>query len=131
MIGPLGNVEQKYTTKMKAMENGITLSHILDIIKTARKEGVTIPILLMGYYNLFYQYGLEKLMITSKEIGINGFIIVDLPPDIDEYNILCKLLWSQPEHSTNPSAIWEIVSVNANCNVTVISRINLCMNMML
>ncbi len=47
----------------------------------ARKNGVTIPIVLMGYYNPIYVFGEQELVQAAKRAGANGFIIVDLPPE--------------------------------------------------
>merc|ERR1712224_308305 len=49
--------------------------------KKARDMGLTVPVVLMGYFNPFYQYGLEKLCTETKEAGADGFIVVDLPPE--------------------------------------------------
>ena len=53
----------------------------LAMVKKAREMGLTIPVILMGYYNPFFQYGLEKLCKEAKENGADGFIVVDLPPE--------------------------------------------------
>ena len=69
-------------TNQKAIKNGVSeLPTCLSMIKKARDQGLTIPVVLMGYYNPFYQYGLEKLCLETKEAGGDGFIIVDLPPE--------------------------------------------------
>ncbi|GME81141.1 unnamed protein product [[Candida] boidinii] len=52
----------------KALENGITTNICLDIVRNARKQGVTVPIILMGYYNPVYAYGEEKLLLHSEVI---------------------------------------------------------------
>lgn len=64
-----------------ALENGVTMIQTLDLLRKARKEGVTIPIILMGYYNPIMSYGEEKFIKDAAEAGANGFIIVDLPPE--------------------------------------------------
>ena len=51
------------------------------MLSKAREMGLTIPVVLMGYYNPFYQFGLEKLCKESAAAGADGFIIVDLPPE--------------------------------------------------
>lgn len=63
-----------------ALNNGVTVAKSLDLIKSAREAGVTIPIVFMGYYNPIMKYGEEKLIKDTAEAGANGFIIVDLPP---------------------------------------------------
>lgn len=51
------------------------------MVRVARKRGLKAPILLMGYYNPLLSYGEERLLKDCKEAGVNGFIIVDLPPE--------------------------------------------------
>lgn len=64
-----------------ALENGVTVSLCLDLVKQARERGVTVPIILMGYYNPILRYGEEKLVADAAKAGANGFIVVDLPPE--------------------------------------------------
>jgi tryptophan synthase len=54
---------------------------MLDMVRTARRKGLTVPVLFMGYYNPILQYGESKLLADCIEAGVNGFIIVDLPPE--------------------------------------------------
>ncbi|GME71655.1 unnamed protein product [Ambrosiozyma monospora] len=65
----------------KALDNGITVPKCIELVKLARKAGVTIPIILMGYYNPILIYGEQKMVEDSKAAGANGFIVVDLPPE--------------------------------------------------
>lgn len=65
----------------KALENGVTTVHCLEMVRTARKKGLKVPVLLMGYYNPTLSYGEERLMHDSRDAGVNGFIMVDLPPE--------------------------------------------------
>lgn len=60
---------------------GVTLKSCIDMVAQARKKGLTKPVVLMGYYNPFLAYGLDKLMEDSKNAGVDGFIVVDLPPE--------------------------------------------------
>ena len=53
----------------------------LQMVRDARHRGLTAPVLLMGYYNPLLSYGEEKMLRDAKEAGVNGFIIVDLPPE--------------------------------------------------
>lgn len=64
-----------------ALENGITVPKCLDLVAQARKAGVTIPIILMGYYNPILKYGEEKMIEDSAKAGASGYIVVDLPPE--------------------------------------------------
>lgn len=65
----------------KALENGVTLTTVLELVRTARSRGLKTPLLLMGYYNPVLRYGDERLLNDCKEAGVNGFIMVDLPPE--------------------------------------------------
>lgn len=77
----------------KALENGVQLSYILQMVKSARKRGLAIPVLLVGYYNPVreYPYGEDKLLRDCKAAGVDGLIIVDLSPeDAVRFRDLCK-----------------------------------------
>lgn len=64
-----------------ALSYGVTLKSCINMVTVARSRGLTVPVVLMGYYNPFLAYGLDKLMDDSKNAGIDGFIVVDLPPE--------------------------------------------------
>eukprot|EP00300_Choanocystis_sp_HF-7_P042316 c9069_g1_i2.p1 GENE.c9069_g1_i2~~c9069_g1_i2.p1 ORF type:complete len:694 (+),score=171.89 c9069_g1_i2:3-2084(+) len=64
-----------------ALANGINVPAILELVREARKQGVTIPVVLMGYFNPILSYGLERIAKDAKDAGVDGFIIVDLPPE--------------------------------------------------
>jgi len=53
----------------------------LEMVKEARAQGLTVPVILMGYYNPFFQVGIEAMCKMTKEYGADGFIVVDLPPE--------------------------------------------------
>ncbi|MFQ5873930.1 MAG: tryptophan synthase subunit alpha, partial [Dehalococcoidia bacterium] len=64
-----------------ALENGVTLTDCLEICAQARGEFPGVPILLMGYYNPVLSYGLDKFARDGSEAGVDGLIVVDLPPE--------------------------------------------------
>jgi len=64
-----------------ALANGITMEKTLEYIAEARMKGLKAPVVLMGYTNTFYAFGYEKICGRVKEVGGNGFIVVDLPPE--------------------------------------------------
>lgn len=64
-----------------ALDNGISVSKCLELVKLARADGITVPIILMGYYNPILTYGEDKMVEEAKNAGANGFIVVDLPPE--------------------------------------------------
>lgn len=67
----------------RALEQGANISGVLNIVRKFRQSNQHTPIILMGYYNPFYHYGIDKFAIDAMEAGIDGVIIVDLPPDED------------------------------------------------
>lgn len=82
---PLADGTTIQAASQKALENGVTLQDCIDLVRRVRQvHGVRIPLLLMGYTNPFYQYGLERLAETAAEAGIDGFLIPDLPSDESE-----------------------------------------------
>ncbi|KAJ1557856.1 tryptophan synthetase, partial [Nowakowskiella sp. JEL0078] len=64
-----------------ALQNKVDLNDCFGYVRDARKRGLRIPVLLMGYYNPLLIFGEANLMKESVSIGIDGFIIVDLPPE--------------------------------------------------
>jgi tryptophan synthase len=64
-----------------SLNNGVTVPIVLQFVQEARALGVHIPILLMGYYNPVLQYGENKLVRDAKKAGVDGFLLVDLPPE--------------------------------------------------
>ncbi|PNS17031.1 Tryptophan synthase [Sphaceloma murrayae] len=64
-----------------ALKNGVNVTGCLRMVKEARSKGLKAPVLLMGYYNPLLSYGEEKMLKDAKESGVNGFIMVDLPPE--------------------------------------------------
>ncbi|WP_299254797.1 tryptophan synthase subunit alpha [uncultured Cytophaga sp.] len=78
-------------SSLDSINAGMTIKKLLEQLKDVRKE-VTIPILLMGYFNTVMQYGVETFMKEISEIGIDGVIIPDLPLDeyIEHYQVICE-----------------------------------------
>lgn len=51
------------------------------MVRDAREKGLHVPLLFMGYYNPMLSYGEERLLKDCKDVGVNGFIVCDLPPE--------------------------------------------------
>ncbi|KAK7037939.1 tryptophan synthase [Favolaschia claudopus] len=68
-------------TNTIALKNNIDYATVLGQLREARRQGLTAPVLLMGYYNPLLAYGEEKSIQDAAEAGANGFIMVDLPPE--------------------------------------------------
>lgn len=64
-----------------ALKHNVNITDVLNMVREARKKGLRVPVLLMGYYNPLLQYGEAQMLKDSKEAGVNGFIMVDLPPE--------------------------------------------------
>ncbi len=68
----------------RALDAGMTLERTLQLAAEFRKEDDTTPIVMMGYYNPIYNRGVDTFLKDAKEAGIDGLIVVDLPPEEDE-----------------------------------------------
>jgi len=68
----------------RALDGGMTLQKTLDLAAEFRKTDDTTPIVLMGYYNPIYSRGVDKFLEDAKAAGIDGLIVVDLPPEEDD-----------------------------------------------
>lgn len=78
---PLADGPTIQASSERALANGIHLELIFSQIEEARKT-VSVPLILMGYFNQVMQYGVEAFVKRCAEIGVDGFILPDLPPDI-------------------------------------------------
>jgi tryptophan synthase alpha chain len=67
----------------RALEGGMTLDKTLQMVRDFRASDSTTPIVLMGYYNPIYIYGVERFLTDAKKAGVDGLIVVDLPPEED------------------------------------------------
>lgn len=68
----------------RALDAGMTVVKILDMVRRFREKNNETPVILMGYYNPIYIYGVDRFLEDAKEAGIDGLIIVDLPPEEDK-----------------------------------------------
>lgn len=68
---------------LRALKAGTTLKKTLQVVRDFRKDDAATPIVLMGYYNPIYIYGVDKFLVDAKAAGVDGLIIVDLPPEED------------------------------------------------
>ena len=68
----------------RALDKGMTMDDVLDMARAFRKGDDSTPIVLMGYYNPIYSRGVDRFLADAKEAGIDGLIVVDLPPEEDD-----------------------------------------------
>ncbi|WP_075217919.1 tryptophan synthase subunit alpha [Mongoliimonas terrestris] len=69
---------------LRALKAGQTMAKTLQMVRAFRAEDDGTPIVLMGYYNPIYSYGVERFLADAKAAGVDGLIIVDLPPEEDD-----------------------------------------------
>ena len=67
----------------RALEGGMTLAGTLDTVRALRAQDDATPVVLMGYYNPIYARGVDRFLAEAKEAGVDGLIVVDLPPEED------------------------------------------------
>jgi len=88
---PIADGGQIQTSSYRAIKNGFKMKDIFQIVRKIKKNKNAKPIILMGYYNMIYQYGEEKFLKKCKQVGVNGLIVVDLPwPDNKVFAKKCK-----------------------------------------
>ncbi len=69
---------------LRALKSGQTLRATLKMVMDFRKEDADTPVVLMGYFNPIYSYGVEPFLRDAKSAGVDGLIVVDLPPEEDD-----------------------------------------------
>jgi tryptophan synthase alpha chain len=68
---------------LRALKGGQNMKRALSLVREFRNGDDTTPVVLMGYYNPIYIYGVEKFLADAKSAGVDGLIVVDLPPEED------------------------------------------------
>jgi tryptophan synthase alpha chain len=69
---------------LRALKAGQDTVKTLDLVRRFRAEDAHTPVILMGYFNPIYVYGVERFLADAKEAGVDGLIVVDLPPEEDD-----------------------------------------------
>jgi len=88
---PVADGSQIQTSAYRAIKNGIKVNDIFKIVKDFKKFDKNKPVILMGYYNMIFQYGENKFLNKCKLSGVNGLIVVDLPwPENKNFAKKCK-----------------------------------------
>jgi len=68
---------------LRALAGGMTLQRTLDLVTAFRRVDATTPVVLMGYYNPIYRFGVQRFVEAARAAGVDGLIVVDLPPEED------------------------------------------------
>ena len=114
---PLADGPVIQQSNKKALENGMSVERLFDQLKNVRKE-INIPLILMGYLNPVYKYGINKFVKQCKSTGIDGVIIPDLP--IKEYQAGYKEIFE----ANNLAAIFLITPVTPVHRIRLIDSIS-------
>jgi tryptophan synthase alpha chain len=80
---PMADGPAVQASSQRALRSGASMRRTLDIVRAFRGQDRETPIILMGYYNPIYSYGVDAFLRDAHEAGVDGLIIVDLPPEED------------------------------------------------
>jgi tryptophan synthase alpha chain len=80
---PMADGPAVQASSQRALKAGATLKKTLALVREFRAQEKDTPLILMGYYNPIYIYGVGKFLADAKEAGVDGLIVVDLPPEED------------------------------------------------
>ena len=88
---PIADGGQIQTSSYRAIQKGIKMNDIFQIVRKFKKNKNSKPLILMGYYNMIYQYGENNFLKRCRKVGVDGLIVVDLPwPDNKFFAKKCK-----------------------------------------
>jgi tryptophan synthase alpha chain len=81
---PMADGPAIQAASLRALAGGATLASTLDLVRAFRTGDDATPIILMGYYNPIYRFGVDRFLAEAASAGVDGLIVVDLPPEEDE-----------------------------------------------
>ncbi|AWK87915.1 tryptophan synthase subunit alpha [Azospirillum thermophilum] len=81
---PMADGPAIQASSLRALHAGASTKRTLELVRNFRRGDADTPIILMGYYNPIYSYGVDRFLADAVEAGVDGLIIVDLPPEEDE-----------------------------------------------
>ena len=88
---PMADGPSVQASSLRALKAGITLRKTLALVREFRLRDVETPIVLMGYFNPIHSYGVDAFLADAKASGVDGLIVVALPPEEDEWLCLPAL----------------------------------------
>jgi tryptophan synthase alpha chain len=80
---PMADGPSIQASSLRALSAGGSMKATLSLVREFRAGDTATPVVLMGYYNPIYQYGVERFLKDAKAAGVDGLIVVDLPPEED------------------------------------------------
>ena len=88
---PTADGKEIQNSSYRALKNGIKLLDVFQMVKKYKKDKFSKPLILMGYYQMIFNYGEKKFIKKCREAGVDGLIVVDLSyPDNKKFALLCK-----------------------------------------
>lgn len=81
---PMADGPAIQASSQRALKAGQTMAKTLDMVRTFRQGDDETPIILMGYYNPIYRYPVDQFLTDAVEVGVDGLIVVDIPPEADD-----------------------------------------------
>ena len=81
---PMADGPPVQAAALRALKAGQTTAKTLDLVREFRNGDVDTPVILMGYFNPIYVYGVDRFLVDAKAAGVDGLIVVDLPPEEDD-----------------------------------------------
>ena len=81
---PMADGPAIQAASLRALKGGMTLAGTLEIARGFRQRHPDTPLVLMGYYNPIYIYGVDRFLAEASDAGVDGLIVVDLPPEEDD-----------------------------------------------
>ena len=81
---PMADGPAIQASSLRALKGGQTLKKTLAMVRAFRQADEQTPLVLMGYYNPIYIYGVDRFLVDAKAAGVDGLIVVDLPPEEDD-----------------------------------------------
>ena len=88
---PIADGGQIQTSAYRALKNGIKINDVFSIVQNFKRSKKNKPIILMGYYNMIYQYNENRFITKCKNSKVDGLIVVDLPyPENKSFALKCK-----------------------------------------
>ncbi|MEM7024652.1 MAG: tryptophan synthase subunit alpha [Pseudomonadota bacterium] len=81
---PMADGPSIQAASLRALNAGMTLKRTLDLVRGFRASDADTPVVLMGYFNPIYHYGTERFLDEAQSAGVDGLIVVDLPPEEDD-----------------------------------------------
>ena len=88
---PIADGGQIQSSSYRALKSGFKIKDIFSIVKKFKKSKQARPLILMGYYNMVYQYGENNFIAMCRKVSVDGLIVVDLPyPENKVFAKKCK-----------------------------------------